>query len=70
MEFDGDLFCGLDESSAEQQEPVSYDKILETRKSANFVAESFEGLDEVQLVEKEVETNLQKQPIVEKKPKL
>ena len=52
MDFEEDLFSGLQEAEVEQHEPVSYDKILESRKNTSFVAESLEALDEVQLVEK------------------
>jgi ribonucleoside-diphosphate reductase alpha chain len=70
LETDGDLFSGLDEATIEQPKPVSYDKIIETRKNANFAAESFEALDEVQLVEKKAETEPLEQPKVEEKPKI
>ena len=71
-EFEGDLFNGLEDTEIEQHEPVSYDKILESRKNTNFAAESLEGLDEVQLVEK---TEMEPQPevpvaVAEPKPEL
>jgi len=67
-EFEVDLFSGLQEAEIEQHEPVSYDKILESRKSTSFAAESFEGLDEVQLVEK-TEAPAE-QPVAAKEPKI
>ena len=54
-EFEGDLFSGLMETETaemERHEPVSYGKILESRKNTSFVGESFERLDEVQIVGK------------------
>ncbi len=70
MEIDGDLFSGLEETSLEQHEPVSYDKIIETRKSTNFVAESFEKMDEVQLVEKGPKPEPVPNPVTVEKPKV
>ena len=54
-EFEGDLFSGLMETETaemERHEHVSYGKILESRKNTSFVGESFERLDEVQIVGK------------------
>ena len=52
MEFEGDLFSGLEEPEAVQPEATPYDKIIETRKNASFAAEQIESQDEVQVVER------------------
>ena len=72
-EFEGDLFSGLMETevATERNESVSYDKILESRKKNSFVGESFERLDEVQIVEKntaEVQPTEIPKPIEQPKP--
>ena len=62
MEFEGDLFSGLEEPEAVQPEATPYDKIIETRKNASFAAEQIESQDEVQVVERN--------DISEEKPKI
>ena len=52
MEFEGDLFSGLEEPETVQPEATPYDKIIETRKNASFAAEQIESQDEVQVVER------------------
>ena len=53
MEFEGDLFSGLEDPEATQTEARPYDKIIESRKNTTFAAEQIESQDEVQVVEKE-----------------
>jgi ribonucleoside-diphosphate reductase alpha chain len=67
MEFEGDLFSGLEEPEAVQPEATPYDKIIETRKNTTFAAEQIEKQDEVQVVEKE-QANVA--PFVEEKAKI
>ena len=67
MEFEGDLFSGLEELEAVQPGATPYDKIIETRKNTAFAAEQIERQDEVQVVEKE---QAKEAPIVEEKPKI
>ena len=67
------MFSGLMETevATERNESVSYDKILESRKKNSFVGESFERLDEVQIVEKntaEVQPTEIPKPIEQPKP--
>ena len=50
MEFEGDLFSGLEEPEATQQEARPYDQIIESRKNTTFAAEQIESQDEVQVV--------------------
>ena len=67
MEFEGDLFSGLEEPEATQPEARPYDKIIESRKNTTFAAEQIESQDEVQVIEKEEK---KEEPVVEKKPKI
>ena len=68
MEFEGDLFSGLEEPEAVQPEATPYDKIIETRKNASFAAEQIESQDEVQVVERNDAHAAQ--PIAEEKQKI
>ena len=68
MEFEGDLFSGLEEPEAVQPEATPYDKIIETRKNASFAAEQIESQDEVQVVERNDAPVTE--PVAEEKPKI
>ena len=50
MEMNGDLFSGLEGAMEPQPEARPYDKIIESRKNANFAAEQIESQEEVQVV--------------------
>ena len=67
MEFEGDLFSGLEEPEAVQPEARPYDKIIESRKNASFAAEQIESQDEVQVVERNDASSAE--PLAEKLPK-
>ena len=68
-EFEGDLFSGLEEAQIDQPEVRPYDKIIESRKNANFAAEQIERQDEVQVVEKADSHEVKNEPVFEEKPK-
>ena len=68
MEFEGDLFSGLEESEAVQPEAKLYDKIIESRKNTSFAAEQIESQDEVQVVERN-EAPVQ-EPVAKEQPRI
>ena len=67
MEFEGDLFSGLEEPEL-QPETKPYDKIIESRKNTSFAAEQIESQDEVQVVERSDAPAAE--PVAEEKPKI
>ena len=67
-EFEGDLFSSLEEVQLVQPEANPYDKIIESRKNATFAAEQIERQDEVQVVDKAVPQEMQKESVAEEKP--
>ena len=67
-EFEGDLFSSLEEVQLVQPEANPYDKIIESRKNATFAAEQIERQDEVQVVDKAVPQEMQKESVAEVKP--
>ena len=68
MEFEGDLFSGLEEPEVVKPETTPYDKIIETRKNASFAAEQIESQEEVQVVERNDTPSAA--PVDEEKPKV
>ena len=62
------MFSSLEEVQLVQPEANPYDKIIESRKNATFAAEQIERQDEVQVVDKAVPQEMQKESVAEEKP--